>query len=165
MTPTTAQRAVLKIHMASDARPVTLLPCAPSWHQGEPEISEQAACLRPGDSLSSGRSLTAGGRQGLVRGRVLYGARHAGVFGDVDRQVACDVVQPGVGQRRRQGPHRAFGGLLGVVDEPVDPGPGEPAAGVTREGRLTRLRCLCPQQQWGAERGCRQPSKTGVSSF
>lgn len=41
MTPTTTLRAVLKIHMASDARFTALLPCTPSEHHQELDISEQ----------------------------------------------------------------------------------------------------------------------------
>lgn len=112
------------------------------------------------DDNRTDRSLTARGRQGLVQGRVLYGARHAGVFGNVDLQVTRDVVQAGIREWRRQGPHRAFWGLLGVVDEPVNCRFGETTTGVTGEGRLLPLRCFLSLQEGGAETGCEQPSET-----
>lgn len=74
MTPTTAQRPVLKIHMASDARLTTLLGGVPSkqesakawWH----------ICVIHTVWLKD-PSLTAGGGEGFIQERVLYGAWHA----------------------------------------------------------------------------------------
>lgn len=106
--------------------------------------------------------LTARGRHALPGGQVLDGTRHAGGRGDVDLQVARDVVQVGVRERCRHGPHRALRGRLRVVDAPVNSGFGETAAGVTEEGRLAPLDLgLLPPQQRDAESGCKQ---TGVSS-
>lgn len=105
--------------------------------------------------------LTAGGRLSLHGGQVLDGARHPGAAGDVDCQVAGDVVQVGVGQRLGHGPHGALWGRVRVVDEPVDPGFGEAAAGVTQEGRLASFDLsLLPLQLRAAEMGCKRTEVT-----
>lgn len=102
MTPTTAHRAVLKIHMASEARPLTGTE-APSEHRQQAEGSKHTAAAQ--GHVEPGPVLTARGRHALHGGQVLDGARHAGARGDVDFQLARDVVQVGVWERCCHGPH------------------------------------------------------------
>lgn len=159
MTPTTAQRPVLKIHMASDARPATLL-------GGVPSKRESASCwwhISAIDTWLKDLSLTAGGGEGFIEECVLHAARYAQPFGNVDLQVAGDVVQVGVWEQCRHRSHWAFGGLGGVVDEPVDPGFRKATRGVAVEaGVVSPVGCLLPPHQRPAEAGCKQPQ---VNSF
>lgn len=101
-------------------------------------------------------SLTAGGAQRLVHGPVLDDARDVGVSGDVDGQVAGDVVQAGARLRCLQGPYSGRGGRLCVVDEPVNHRFREAAAGLADESRLRALRGRVPLQQGGAETGWKE---------
>lgn len=155
MTPTTAQRPVLKIHMASDTRPTTFLGGAPSkWKSVN---GWWRICVIHTWRLKD-PSLTAGGGEAFIHECILYGARHAHSFGNVDRQVAADVVQMGVWKLHGHRYHRAFGGLSGVVEEPVNSGLRKATSGVTVEAGLVSLtRCLLPPQQRPAETGCKQP--------
>lgn len=155
MTPTTAQRPVLKIHMASDARPTTLPGDVPSKQKSV--NGWWRVCVIHTWKLKD-VSLTAGGGEAFIHEYVLYRARHAQSFGNVDLQVTGDVVQMGVWKLHGLRSHRAFGGLGGVVDEPVNSGFRKATGGVTVEAGLVSLTCrLLPPQQWPAETGCKQP--------
>lgn len=157
MTPTTAHRPVLKIHMASDARPATLL-------GGVPSKEESASCwwrISATDTCwLKHLPLTAGGGEGFIEEHVLYGARYARRFGNVDLQVAGDVVQVGVREQRRHRSDWAFGGLGGVVDEPVDPGFRKAPRGVTVEAG-----CPLPPHQRPAEASCKQAQVNSLNGW
>lgn len=105
--------------------------------------------------------LTAGGRLSLHGGQVLDSARHPGAAGDVDGEVTGDVVQIGVRQGLSHGLHGALWGRIRVVDQPVDSGFREAAAGVTQEGRLTSLHLsILPLQLRAAETGWKHTEVT-----
>lgn len=101
-----------------------------------------------------GTTLTSCSCQGFIHGRIFYDASHTAVFGDVERQVTCDVVEVGLWVWLCQSSHRAFGGLQAVADEPRNYRFRVTAARETQEGCLISVCCLLTLQLWSTETGC-----------